>query len=181
MAAIKRTFTTTLATAKEGMVCYFDLPFDPKEVFGKVRAPVLVHLPKHTFRSTVAAMNGHVCIGIRRSHREAAGLEGGETIDVTLELDTEVRDVEPPADLVKALKAAKALDGWNALSFTHKREHAEAIEDAKKPETRERRIAAAVAMIAEKAKPTKAKAKPTKPKAKAKPTKAKANAKKRGR
>lgn len=52
-----------------------------------------------------------------------------------------------PADLVAALKAAGALARWEALSFSHQREHVEAIEEAKKPETRARRIANAVRMI----------------------------------
>jgi len=159
---IKRTFTATL-TKDEGPGCFFELPFDPKEVFGKVRAPVVVHLPNHSYRSTVMAMGGCTGIGIRKSHRDAAGLQGDETIEVTLELDTAVRDVDPPADFTKALKAAKVLEAWKALAFTHKKEHVDAIEGAKKPETRERRIENAVAMIVAKGKPvTKAKSKPTK-------------------
>jgi uncharacterized protein YdeI (YjbR/CyaY-like superfamily) len=82
---------------------------------------------------------------LRRSNREAAGLVGGETLQVRLELDTEKREIEPPRDLVKALKAAApAWDRWNELSYTHQREHVEAVEGAKKPETRARRIEAAV-------------------------------------
>ena len=55
---------------------------------------------------------------------------------------------KPPADLVKALKATPpAWTNWQALSFSHQREHVEAIEEAKKPETRARRIAAAVATL----------------------------------
>ena len=56
--------------------------------------------------------------------------------------------MKPPGDLVKALKASPgALERWRALSYTHQREHVEAIEEAKKPETRARRIAAAVGML----------------------------------
>ena len=60
----------------------------------------------------------------------------------------EPRTVEAPPDLVRALKAAGALAGWEALSFTHQREHVEAIEDAQRPQTRASRIENAVAMIA---------------------------------
>jgi hypothetical protein len=123
------------------------LTFDPKAVFGKVRAPVKVTLNGYTYRSTIAAMGGPPCIPLRKSNREAAGLAGGETIDVRLDLDTEARVVKPPADLVKALKAASAWDPWLDLSFTHQREHVEAIEEAKKPETRARRIERAVQMV----------------------------------
>jgi hypothetical protein len=137
------------ATVKRhGSAGFVELPFDPKTVFGKVRAPVKVTLNGYTFRSTIAAMGGPPCIGLRQSNREAAGVEGGETVEVRLDLDSEPRVVTPPADLVKALKAAPpAWDRWCELSFTHQREHAEAVADAKKPETRSRRVAAAVAMM----------------------------------
>jgi hypothetical protein len=140
-----KTFKATIV--RNGSACYIPLTFDPKSVFAKVRAPVKVTLNGYTYRSTIAAMGGPPCIPLRKSHREAAGLEGGETIDVRLDLDTEARVVKPPADLVKALKASSAWDRWGDLSFTHQREHVEAIEDAKKPETRARRIERAVQMV----------------------------------
>ncbi len=109
-----------------------------------------VTLNGYSYRSTIASMGAGPCIPLRRSHREAAGLEGGETLRVTLALDTEKREGKPPPDLVKALKAAPpAWDRWRELSYSHKREHVEAIEEAKKPETRARRIAAAVRIAAQ--------------------------------
>jgi hypothetical protein len=133
---------------RAGPAGYIELPFDPKEVFGKVRAPVKVTLNGYTFTTTIAAMGGPPCIGMRTSYREAAGLQGGECLDVRVELDTAKREVQPPADLVKALKAAPpAWDRWRELSYTHQREHAEAVAGAKKPETRVRRIANSVAML----------------------------------
>jgi hypothetical protein len=142
-----RTFRTTIV--KDGAVCYIPLPFDPKATFGRVRAPVTVTLQgSYTFSSTIAAMGGPACVPLRRSHREAAGLEGGETVTVTLSLDTAPRVVDAPADLLKALNAGGAGAAWRGLSYTHQREHVEAIEGAKKPETRARRIAQAVAMVA---------------------------------
>ena len=144
---ITKTFTATVTV--QGSTSLIPLDFDPKAVFGKVRAPVTVTVNGYTYRSTIAAMGGPPCIPLRRSNREAAGLQGGETVEVRLALDTTPRVVTPPADLVKALKAAPgAWNGWRALSFTHQREHVEAIEDAKQPETRRRRIAAAVQMVA---------------------------------
>lgn len=129
-------------------MCLIPLTFDPKSVFGKVRVPVRVTLNGYTFRSTIAAMGGPPCIPLRKSNREAAGLEGGETLEVRLDLDTARREVEPPADFVKAIKASpRAWERWQDLSYTHKREHVEAIEEAKKPETRVRRIERAVRTI----------------------------------
>jgi len=133
---------------RAGPAGYIELPFDPKEVFGRVRAPVKVTLNGYTFTTTIAAMGGPPCIGMRTSYREAAGLQGGERLDVRVELDTEKREVKPPADLVKALKGAPpAWDRWQELSVSHQREHAEAVEGAKKPETRARRIANAVTTL----------------------------------
>jgi hypothetical protein len=129
-------------------MCFIPVTFDPKAVFGKVRAPVKVTLNGYTYRSTIAAMGGPPRIPLRRSNREAAGLEGDETIEVRLDLDTDVREVRPPADFVKALKVAPpAWQRWHDLSYSHQREYAEAIVGAKKPETRARRIAAAVREI----------------------------------
>jgi hypothetical protein len=138
-----KTFRTKIV--REGSMCFVPLTFDPKAVFGKVRVPVKVTLNGYTYRSTIAAMGGPPCIPLRKSNREAAGLEGGETIEVRLDLDIEERVVTPPADFVKALKAMPpAWERWKELSYSHQREHVEAIEEAKSPETRARRIDRAV-------------------------------------
>lgn len=147
---MKKTFKTTIV--RDGGMCFIPVPFDPKPVFGKVRAPVKVTLNGHTYRSTIASMGEGPCIPLRRSNREAASLVGDETLQVTLELDGETREVTPPADLVKALKAAPpAWDRWRELSYTHQREHVEAVEESKRPETRARRIEKSVDMLAARA------------------------------
>ena len=128
-------------------MCAIPVPFDPKPIFGKVRAPVRVTLNGYSYRSTIAAMGGPLFIPLRRSHREAAGLEGDETLKITIELDTGIRDVAPPPDLAKALKGAGVWERWAELSFTHRREDVESVTEAKKPETRQRRIDAAVAAL----------------------------------
>ena len=94
---------------REGSMCFIPLTFDPKVVFGKVRAPVKVTLNGYTYRSTIAAMGGPACVPLRKSNREAAGLEGGETIDVRLDLDTDKREVTPPADFLRALRAVRGV------------------------------------------------------------------------
>jgi len=139
-------FKTTLV--HEGSMCFFRLPFDVKTVFGKARPPVKVTLNGYTYRSTVASMGNGPFIPLRKSNREAAGLQGDETLEVRLELDTEKRVVTPPKDLVSALKKTSgAWARWGELSYTHQREYVEAIEGAKKPETRLPRIATAVKQV----------------------------------
>ncbi len=141
-------FTTTLV--RDGSMCIVPVPFDPVPVFGKVRAPVKVTLNGYTYRSTIAAMGGPLCIPLRKSNREAAGLEGNETLKIRLELDSEARVVTPPADLVKALKSAPpAWDRWRELSHSHQREYAESVTSARAAETRARRIERAVRSIAQ--------------------------------
>jgi len=138
----EKTYTTTL------QLDAVPVPFDPKEAFGRVRAPVKVTLKGYTYRSTIAARGGPPFIPLRRSHRDAAGLQGDETLEVRLELDTDPRVVTLPADLKKALRATPgATERWQALSYTHQREHVEAIEGAKAAETRARRVVRAVEMV----------------------------------
>lgn len=137
-------YTTTIV--REGSMCFIPVPFDPKPVFGKVRAPVTVRLNGYSYRSTISAMGGQYLLPLRRSHREAAGLEGGETLEVTLDLDVNERRVDIPSGLAAALSPAGWI-AWEASSYTAQREYAEAVEGAKKPETRIRRIAQIAAKL----------------------------------
>src|SRR5471032_22379 len=95
--------TITVKIYQNGGMCFIPVTFDPRATFGKVRAPVRVSLNGYTYRSTIAAMGGITCIPLRKSNREAAGLVGGESIAVTIELDAEPREVELPQDLARAL------------------------------------------------------------------------------
>jgi hypothetical protein len=130
-------------------MCLIVLTFDPRLVFGKLRVPVKVTLNGYTYRSTIFAMGGATFLPLRKSHREGAGLSGGETLSVRLDLDTQKRVVKPPRDFLLALKKTPTTWGrWSTLSYTHQREYVEAIENAKRPETRVRRIENALRNIA---------------------------------
>jgi len=147
-----KAFTALILGDDNTTMTGFEVPFDPKAVFGKVRAPVVVEIGKHSYRSTICSMGGRMMIPLRKSNRDAAGVAAGEKVKVKLTLDEKPRTVTPPKDLVKALKAGSILSQFSAMAYTHQREHVEAIEQAKKPETRERRIEACVKMVKEKAK-----------------------------
>lgn len=123
-----------------GALCAIPIEFDPKPLFGKIRAPVIVSLNGYSYRSTIAAMHGELFIPLRRSHREAAGLRGDECLDVVLALDSVKREVVLPADVAALLSGDGLPERWQSLSYSHQREHIEAIEQARKPETRQRRI-----------------------------------------
>jgi hypothetical protein len=134
--------TITVKIYRNGGICFIPVTFDPKATFGKVRAPVRVSLNGYTYRSTIAAMGGVTCIPLRKSNREAAGLSGAETLAVTIELDSGPREVELPEDLNQALRGnANRWKKWQTLSYTNRRELVEAIQKAKRPDTRSRRLA----------------------------------------
>jgi len=101
------------------------------------------------YRGSLMPMgDGTYCLGVLKSIQEAAGVKPGDTITVELELDTAPRAVELPPDLAKAIaRDKKASAAWDRLSFTNKKEVARSLEEAKKPETRERRLAAALAKL----------------------------------
>ena len=98
------------------------------------------------YRGSLMPMgDGTYCLGVLKSIQEAAGVGLGDTIEVLLELDTAPRTVEPPADLATVLaKDKQAAAAWEKLSFTDRKELALGLTSAKKPETRRRRLAAAL-------------------------------------
>lgn len=139
--------TYPVTIAADVSLASIPVPFDQRALFGQARPPVVVTVKGHRYRSTIAIMRGETFVPLRRSHCEAAGIVGGEVVEVTLTLDTAPRTVELPDDLAAALEAAGLREAWDRLSFTHQREHAEAVEGAKRPDTRARRIAAVLAKL----------------------------------
>jgi hypothetical protein len=101
------------------------------------------------YRGSLMPMgDGTWCLGVLKSIQEAAGVGFGDTVTVELALDTAPRVVEPPPDLARELARDKKMTAaWDALSFTNKKEMARSLEEAKKLETRERRLAAAIATL----------------------------------
>jgi Domain of unknown function (DUF1905)/Bacteriocin-protection, YdeI or OmpD-Associated len=98
------------------------------------------------YRGSLMPMgDGTYCLGVLKSIQESAGVGQGDTISIELALDTTPRTVELPPDLAKAIACdTKATAAWEALSFTNKKEMSRSLEGAKRPETRERRLAQAV-------------------------------------
>ncbi len=114
------------------------------------RPPVRVTINGHTYRTTVAVMGGQFMLPVSAEQRENAGVAAGDEVDVDIELDTEPREVTVPPDLAEALDGdADAKRFFEGLSYSHKRRHVLAIEDAKTAETRQRRVAKAVSMLRE--------------------------------
>ena len=128
------------------------IPFDVEEVFGAKRVPVKATVNGAVYTGSIVRMGGKYMLGIPKAFREEAGISAGETIKVTIEADTAPRTVEVPKDLSSAINKAGVSAAWEKLSYTHRKEHVRAVEEAKKPETRLKRIERAVEMLAAKTK-----------------------------
>ncbi|MFI5541903.1 YdeI/OmpD-associated family protein [Nocardia sp. NPDC051900] len=112
------------------------------------RPPVRITINGHSWKSRVALMRGRYLLGLSNANRQAAGVEIGEEIEVEVELDTQPRVVVEPPDFAEALDADPvARAAYDDLAYSRKREHVHAIESAKKPETRQRRIEKAIATL----------------------------------
>jgi Bacteriocin-protection, YdeI or OmpD-Associated/Domain of unknown function (DUF1905) len=112
------------------------------------RQPVRVTIGGHTYRSTVAPYGGDVMLPVSAENRAAAGITAGDEVEVRLEVDDEPREVTVPDDLTAALESDDdARRAFAGLSYSHRLRHVLAVEDAKTPETRARRIAKAVEML----------------------------------
>lgn len=153
--ATKKRFRVLLEKDATSEVTGIVIPFDVEKTFGtRARVPVRGTINGFEFRSSIFPMgNGQHYMVVNKKVREGAGVRGGETITVVMERDDTPRTITPPKDFEKALKKNKdALSAWEKLSYSHRKEYVGAIEEAKKPETRARRIEKAVEQIAQKIK-----------------------------
>ena len=103
------------------------------------RPPVAVTVNGYTYRTTVAPMGGSYWIPLAAEHREAAGVQADQQVDVSIDLDTEPREVPLPDDLATAMDDAVRA-AFDALAYSHRKEWVRWVEEAKKPETRAARI-----------------------------------------
>jgi hypothetical protein len=137
-------------TPRGGGGCLVPVPRQVAAKLGLKGMPkIAAVIAGHPYRGSLMPMgDGTYCLGVLKSIQEAAGVGFGDSISVELELDTTPRVVDPPADLARAIADNKAMAAnWEKLSFTNKKEMALSLTEAKKPETRERRLAAALARL----------------------------------
>jgi hypothetical protein len=125
----------------------------PRDVHEKLdlrgRPKIQAVIAGHPYRGSLMPMgDGTFCLGVLKAIQESAGVRRGDTVAVELALDRAPRAVEPPSDLAKALARDRSLRAaWDRLSYTDKKEMARSLEEAKKPETRERRLASGLARL----------------------------------
>jgi hypothetical protein len=115
---------------------------------GAKRFPVLATVNGYRWRTSVARMGGEFMLGLNREVRAGAGVAAGDEVDVTVELDLAPREVEVPAALASALAADRqAREAFERMAFTHRKEYARWVAEAKKEDTRQRRVEQALEMI----------------------------------
>jgi uncharacterized protein YdeI (YjbR/CyaY-like superfamily) len=115
---------------------------------GAKRFPARATINGATLRTTVTKMRGEYLFGLSRAAREQAGLQAGDTVTFTLELDDEPRTVEVPEALEAALASdAEAQTAFAALAYTHRKEFARWVAEAKRDETRDRRVTQTLEML----------------------------------
>jgi len=126
------------------------VPLDVRALWGEARPPVRGTVNGVPFRSRLAVYGGETMLGLTNAFRASAGIVEGDEVDVVIERDDEPREVEVPPALQARLDADEiARAAFEKLSFTHRREYANWIAEAKKEDTRDRRAGRAIEMLRE--------------------------------
>jgi hypothetical protein len=149
MAKQELKFKVKIDGREAGVVAAITPPVNVPEFFGtRARVPVRGTINGFPFRSSLMPMSGCHMMPVNKILRDGAGVKPGDMVEVAMERDDEERTVEAPAVLKKALAKNKEAKGnWGKLSFTHKKEMANWIEQAKQEETRVRRLAKVVSVL----------------------------------
>lgn len=142
-----RFHTTILQSGKT--TTGIQVPDEVVEALGAGKRPaVKVTIKGYTYRSTIAVMGGVFMVGVNADNRTAAGVAGGEEVDVDVELDTAPREVTVPADLAAALEAEPdALRTFEGMSYSNRSWHVLQVTGAKTNETRQRRITKSIDVL----------------------------------
>lgn len=143
------TFTTRILKDQEKNATGIPVPAAVIEALQAGKRPrVKVTLNGYTYTTTVGVMDGVAMLALSAERRQAAGVQGGDSVEVTLELDTAPRTVDVPADLAEALAQTLAASAaFAAAAFSARKEFVRQVESAKAPKTRTRRIAAIVTKL----------------------------------
>jgi hypothetical protein len=151
-AVTKKTFKAVIQNAGGGGA-FVEVPFDVEKEFGSKKPKVKALIEGIPYRGTLVRMGSdcHLLL-VLKSIREQAGKTFGDEVKVTVEPDTEERVVEIPAELKKAFRTEKEVKVlFEKLSYTHRREYVMWINEAKKEETRQKRIVKTIEMLKKKA------------------------------
>ena len=162
MPAATQTFTTLLDHEDEGSgsTGFFEVPAQVVDTLGqgKKRIPVVATINGFDLRTTISVYGGKYYIPARKEVRAAAGdIKHGDRVTIHMRLDDAPRVVETPPELDRLLrKDAAARAAWEKLAYSHKKEYVRWIGEAKREETKTRRLEQALVMLREGSKGPKA-------------------------
>lgn len=136
---MKTTYKTTILGF--GKHASIEIPDEQlQKIGGNKRAPLKVTVNGYTYQSTATGMGGKCMVVFPMKERGQARVDSGDTVDVTLELDSGYRQVDMPAELNTALQKNGLQETFKALTYSKRKEYAGQVADAKAPETKTRRI-----------------------------------------
>jgi L-fucose isomerase-like protein len=131
-----------------GSSAFVEFPHDAHETFGvRGRVPVRVRFDDVDYQGSLVAYGGPHLVLVRTDIQDTIGKHAGDTVRVELRLDTSERVVELADDAAAALNGAGLLEAFRSMSYSHQRQFAQWIEEAKRPATRENRIAGTVERV----------------------------------
>jgi hypothetical protein len=141
-------FTTTLESARGGGAVARIPQEHVKPLGGLKQMRVFGTVNGVAFRSSTMPYRGAFYLGVHKVTREAAGVEFGDELEIEISRDDSPRVLELPPELEEAFRAEPALaERFASLSFSRRRELADPIAGAKRPETRTRRLAEALSRL----------------------------------
>lgn len=115
---------------------------------GKGRIPVTASFNGVPYRGSIVRMGGDAVLGVQKAIMAEAGVSVGDTLRIEVSNDDVPRVVELPDELAKALRANRtARRVFEGLSYSHRREYARSVAEAKRPETRVRRAERAIEQL----------------------------------
>lgn len=133
------TYTTTIIG--DGKHASIEIPDEVLQALGaNRRAPLIVEINGHIYKSTATGVGGQCRVVFPQRERDASGVGAGDTVDVTLTLDSGYREVVLPPELEQALKAAKLRSAFDECTYSRRKEFARSVADAKAPATKQRRV-----------------------------------------
>jgi hypothetical protein len=144
----KYTFTAKIDPGPGGG-SFVIFPYDVEKEFStKGRVPVKATFDGVPYSGSLVKCGAQQhMLGLLKSIREQTGKHLGDTIKVEIWKDEAVRSVEVPADLASLMKKHRLRSSFDSLSYTHRKEYCRWITEAKKEETRTRRLEKAVEML----------------------------------
>jgi antitoxin component of MazEF toxin-antitoxin module len=115
---------------------------------GKGRIPVTATFNGVPYRGSIVRMGGGAVLGVQKAIMAEAGVSVGDSLRIELTNDDAPREVELPGELAEALRRSRAArTAFEALSYSHRREYAQHVAEAKRPETRARRAERAIEQL----------------------------------